>query len=470
MFVSLLGGAPARRELAVVLLSLGTLSAAAAEGIGWRTDGSGSYPRAQPPLEWSPTTNVIWRTPMPGYGVSQPVLLGKRVFICSEPATLLCLQKEDGKILWQKTCTYGDLEIPPDVRAKLKVEMAAKAVLDKKQSGVRREMDQLHRALNKEKAPRQEIEEKLKPFRKQIDELQKETKKLPLAVLYTHPGTHSTAGYSAPTPVTNGKDVFVAFGDGLVACFDLDGNRKWLKLIEHSNASFAHSGSPVLVGDKVLIHFTDLVALATNTGNECWRLKRPTSHGTPLVTRVGDVAVVLTPNGGLVRASDGMLLADNLGSCGSNSPVLHDGTAYYVRGGVSAVRLPESIAAPLKKLPLLWRGKVKGGGYWFSSPVVHDGLLYAASDQGVLSVLDAATGKLVLEERLNLGGSTYPSISLAGDRIYVSSDNGSTVVLQAGREYKELARNRLEPFRSSLVFEDRRVYIRTAKNLYCIGE
>jgi hypothetical protein len=52
----------------------------------------------------------------------------------------------------------------------------------------------------------------------------------------------------------------------------------------------------------------------------------------------------------------------------------------------------------------------------------------------------------------------------------VSSETGETVVLQAGREYKELARNKLEEFRSSLVFEGKRVYIRTAKHLYCIGE
>ena len=102
--------------------------------------------------------------------------------------------------------------------------------------------------------------------------------------------------------------------------------------------------------------------------------------------------------------------------------------------------------------------------------MVHDGLLYAANDQGILTVLDAATGKRVYEERLNLGGATYPSISLAGQRIYVSSDSGATVVLQPGRRYKELARNKLDPFRSSLVFDGKRVYVRTAKHLYCIGE
>ena len=124
----------------------------------------------------------------------------------------------------------------------------------------------------------------------------------------------------------------------------------------------------------------------------------------------------------------------------------------------------------MKKPQPLWKGSAKGGGYGFCSPVVHDGLIYAANDQGILSVLDAATGKSVYEERLNLGGSIYPSISLAGDYLFVSSDNGSTVVLKPGREYKEVGRNKLEPFRSSMVFEGKRLYVRTEKNLFCIGE
>jgi outer membrane protein assembly factor BamB len=217
--------------------------------------------------------------------------------------------------------------------------------------------------------------------------------------------------------------VYVAFGNGLVARFDLDGNRKWLKLIEHSNLPFTHSGSPVLAVGKLLIHFTDLVALDPKTGSESWRLKCPSSHGTPLAIRVGTVGVVLTPKGAMVRVKDGKLLADRLGQCGSNSPILHDEIVYFVRGAVEAVRLPESVEGPVKLKPL-WKGKITGDGYWFSSLVVHEGLLYAASDQGVLSVLDAATGVVVYEESLKLRGSTYPSISLAGDRIYVSSDSG----------------------------------------------
>ncbi len=86
-------------------------------------------------------------------------------------------------------------------------------------------------------------------------------------------------------------------------------------------------------------------------------------------------------------------------------------------------------------------------------------------------MIDAKTGQLVYDQRLEFGGGQcYPSITLAGKYLYVSSDNGTTLVLEPGREYKELARNMLEPFRSSLVFEGRRMYVRTTKGLWCIGE
>jgi len=465
--------APFNRHGAALLGGLLLATAALTAPIGWRTDGTGSYPKADPPIQWSSTENVVWKTPMPGYGVAHPVIVGKRLFACSEPATLLCLNKEDGEILWQKTCSYSELNISPEVQAQLKVELEATADLKKKQSAVSKEMDALYRDLKKANTPDKEIGEKLKPYRKQIEELEKEKQKLTVAVLYTQPNIHTTAGCSAATPVTDGKNIWVVYGNGLTACYDLDGNRQWLRLIEHSNASFAHSGSPVLAGGNLIVHYTDLVGLDPKTGAESWRLKLATAHGTSLVARIGDDDVLFTPKGALVRARDGKLLVEHVGSCGANSPVLHDDVVYYVHSNATAVRVPASVEDLLKpkaKLPPLWKGKAGGGGYGFCSPVVHDGLVYAADDPGILTVLDAATGKLVYDERLGMKDSTYPSISVAGDKVFVSSENGTTVVLQAGREYKELARNKLETFRSSLVFEGKRVYVRTAKNLYCIGK
>ena len=148
---------------ALLLLALQALPARAGNTIGWRTDGSGSYPDAQPPLEWSTTKNVVWCTPMPGYGVSHPVILGQRLFICAEPATLLCLDKGSGKVVWEKTCSYSEVEIPQDVRKQLDMELAQVAELDRKQAAVQKELDTLFRVLQKDNVPREEIEKKVKP-------------------------------------------------------------------------------------------------------------------------------------------------------------------------------------------------------------------------------------------------------------------------------------------------------------------
>ena len=45
----------------------------------------------------------------------------------------------------------------------------------------------------------------------------------------------------------------------------------------------------------------------------------------------------------------------------------------------------------------------------------------------------------------------------------------TTAVLAPGREFRQVAINKLEPYRSCPVFEGRRMYIRTAGHLYCIG-
>ena len=282
---------------------------------------------------------------------------------------------------------------------------------------------------------------------------------------------HPTGGYSSPTPVTDGKRVYVIFGNGLVACYDLEGNRQWLKLIEQPTAAYGHGSSPLLVNDKLLVHFSDLVALNTHDGSEAWRVKISPGHGTAMHARLGDVDVAIHPSGNVYRVSDGSLLAKGLGSTGPNSPLVQDGKVFFVAGRVRGYALPTSSEIPAT-WPPLWKGtNLKGGGYWFPSPILHDGLIYAMNAKSIFSVVDATTGQVVSERRLDFGGGqSYPSITLAGNRLFVSSDNGTTIVLEPGREYKELARNSLETFRSSLVFEGKRMYVRTTKGLWCIGE
>lgn len=452
---------------AVLTLLLANLTCA--DVTGWRVDGTGRYPTATPPKEWSSDKNVLWRTQMPGPSNSSPVLVGKRLFICSEPAQLLCVDPTDGKLLWQKENSYQDVPLTAAEQQTLAREKTQldelnrqRGLLDKEASVLRKKFAD---GIDKEATQKQ-----LDVLKKQGEALKQQMAALPLASKFRMPGKDGTGGWSSCTPVTDGKSVYVAYGNGLVAAFDLDGNRRWIRLIEHPTVSYGHGATPLLVGDKLLVHYADLVGLDTKDGSEVWRTKLSPSHGTPLTAKIESTEIAITPGGAFVRIADGKILASNLGSCGPNSPVLANGNVYWIAGSARAVKLPTKLTEPLTVEPL-WKSQCQGGDYFFSSPIVHEGLIYVVCGNKMFSVLDEKTGKLVYEKRLDLGRArVYPSLALAGDRLFVSGDDGVTLMLEPGREYKEVGRATLEEFRSSPVFVGKRLYIRGYKFLYCIGE
>jgi hypothetical protein len=99
--------------LALLLLAL----AAPQDGVrGWRGDGSGVFPKATPPAEWSEKKNVKWHVTV-GEGVSSPVVWENRVLVLAEPGTLVCLDRATGKIAWKEDLTA---DLPPEVKEKLR--------------------------------------------------------------------------------------------------------------------------------------------------------------------------------------------------------------------------------------------------------------------------------------------------------------------------------------------------------------
>ena len=89
----------------------------ALEPFGFRGNGQGRFPDATPVTEWGPAKNVVWKTPMPNWSNACPALCGDRLFVCSEPTTLLCVSLADGKILWQESNNYLDILTDPAERA-----------------------------------------------------------------------------------------------------------------------------------------------------------------------------------------------------------------------------------------------------------------------------------------------------------------------------------------------------------------
>src|SRR5215218_7567483 len=95
-----------RRKMQVSLLFLMccvvAFPVAAGTPVGWRNDGTGTFSAATPPSEWSSDKNVLWKVALPGASYGAPIIVGKHLFVVSDPAELLCLQRTDGKVLWRK--------------------------------------------------------------------------------------------------------------------------------------------------------------------------------------------------------------------------------------------------------------------------------------------------------------------------------------------------------------------------------
>jgi hypothetical protein len=377
---------------------------------GWRGDGSGRFPAATPATEWSAKKNVRWSTPV-GKSYSSPIVTDKLAIVTSEPNLIVCLNRADGKIVWK-------VEVKP---ADLSDEKSRKAAAE-----------------------------------------------------YHAPEAGS--GMAAATPLTDGGSVYAVFASGIVRAVGLDGKPKWAAFIDaEQNTGYGRSSSPIMAGGKLIVHMTHLYAFDPVTGDKLWvNTSAESTYGTPASLKVGDTGVILTPAGDVVRTSDGKGLNSDVGRCVHASPIAHDGVIYYADVTVKALRLNAAF-----KDEELWTGDVTGDV--FGSPVLHNGILFVVSGKGELYAFDAkekGAPKPIIDGRILFGegeGSrlpaTYSSLTLAGKHLFLSSNQGETVVLEATREARQIARNRL-PFGSGAtpVFSGKDMFLRDGDKLYCIGE
>ena len=119
----------------------------------------------------------------------------------------------------------------------------------------------------------------------------------------------------------------------------------------------------------------------------------------------------------------------------------------------------------------LWRiERAKSG---MGSGVIYHGHIYNISQDGIAQCLDAKTGKVIWEERLKGPGartSSWSSILLADDRLYIPNQSGDVFVLRASPTYEPLAINSVaEPTNASLAVSDGNLFLRTEKSLWCFA-
>ena len=469
-------------RLTLVITLFALLTPAFAAVTGWRADGTGRFPTAVPLTKWSSTEGAVWATELPSWSNALPVLVGDRIIVNSEPSTLICLDK-DGKILWQRTNTYEDL-LTDEEKAKLTAENAQFAPLDKQEKELNRQLDDLNKAVkqaddNLKAKPDDDTlkttfagaKDAVAKQQAQLNEVRKQKAALTLAERYRVPITHPSNGYTSDTPVTDGARIYATYGNGVVACYALDGTRQWARIVEKPTHVWGHSCSPVLVGNMLVVQIIDMFALDAATGREIWRRKQGHIWGTSAVVHIGNQDVLFTDTGDIVNAADGKSLATTGFHMDYGSPMLIGDTVYCASGkNAAAFQLSTKTDGGVQTTKL-WQTEVANDRY-YASPLLDNGLLYVLNAAGVLSVLDVKTGEKQYEQKLALGGCSYPSPVLAGNLIILSSDTGKSVLITPGRTYQEVSRCTLESFRSTPTCDGKRIYIRTLggkSKLYCLG-
>ena len=150
-------------------------------------------------------------------------------------------------------------------------------------------------------------------------------------------------------------------------------------------------------------------------------------------------------------------------------PVHNEGILYMSRGYRSSPYLAIRLGGQgdVTSSHVVWRTPT--GAPYVSSLVYYDGLLYMASEMGIVTAIDPANGQTIWRERI---GGVFTASPVAGDgKVYLVSETGETVVLRAGRKPGVIARNKIDSHVvASPAIAGGRLFLRGDDDLIAIGK
>jgi len=402
-------------------------------------------------VHWSGETgeNVLWKFPIPGLAHSSPVIWGDRIFITTavpeagesalrlglygdikpvenegfQSFRLYCIDRKTGRVLWDRTAV------------------------------------------------------------KRSPKIQR----------------HPKSTHANPTPVTDGKYVVAMFGSEGIFTYDVNGKLLWQKDLGLLDSGFfmvpaaqwGFASSPILHEGKLILQAdvqkdSFIAAFDVQNGKELWRTSRtdvPT-WGTPTIAPYdapGGPKQQIVVNGwkhiGGYDPGNGRELwrMKGNGDIPLPTPVNADGLVIFTSAhgpGRPIYVVRTTAAGDISNHPGVIAWSQDRAGNYMQTPLAHNGLAYFCFDNGVLSVYEVQTGKRVYQERLGAGSSGFTSSPVAaGNRLYITNEEGRTFVLALGREYKLVQENELgESVMATPAIADDVLYIRGRRNLFAIRE
>ena len=429
-------------------LAFSTASAQSPNG-AWpqfRGPGASGVANATLPTTWSlkPARNVAWRIALPGLGHSSPIVWNDRIYVTTavaaegkpgvvlgnvsksgiDPATdtgrhawrLIAIDKATGKVIWDRVAHEG--------------------------------------------VPRMK--------------------------------RHVKASHASATPATDGRTIVALMGSEGLFAFDMNGAVKWrtdlgvmdVGLVDDPGMQWGPASSPVIAGDLVLVQNdrhkdSFLAAYDLATGKERWRAGHDEypSWATPAVVRTAGRTEIVTNSGKYIRGFDLRTgrelwrLSDNLTQVKVPTPVVA-GDLVIVTGGYPPGGRPIYAVRPggtgeLDAKALAW--KTDRGAPYTGTPLVYDGLLYALTDNGILSAYEPKTGERIYQQRIAGGAGFSASPIAAGGRLYLSSEDGDVYVVKAGRTFELLSTNRIgEALMATPAVSGNTLYIRSLSSLIAV--
>jgi outer membrane protein assembly factor BamB len=436
-----------KRFLLISLCVFASLRDRSSAGDNWpqfRGEQAGVAEGKNLPTTWDTKKNVAWVVDVPGRGWSSPVVWGKKIFLTT-------VDRKGGFEEAKKGLYFGG------ERSKAADEEQRCLVLCY-------DLDSGKQLWEREPA-------KGKP-------------KTPV---------HVKNSYASETPVTDGERLYVYFGGVGLWCYDLDGKELWKKAFDPVSTRFnwGTGASPALADGRLFIVNDNeknsyLLCLDAKTGDEHWLVSRDekSNWSTPFIWKNDKRTEVVTTGSKKARSYDldGKLLWE-LGPMSSvtiPTPFSRHGLLYVGSGFVMDGKRPiyavkpgaEGDISPKEDEPqsqfLVWRQKQIAP--YNPSFLVYGDYLYVLYDRGMFACFDAKTGNEVYEkQRLEAQFTASPWAYDA--RIFCLSEDGDTYVIQAGKEFKLVGKNRLDEMcMATPAIAGDSLLIRTLTKLYRIKE